>query len=349
MFKLICKVRKNTLLCHILYHKSCQGKPENSRYMCHCAVDLGFLWVCWVLFCGGGWWSTFVIEYFGRKYAKVFLGGEHLSLSHTLTHSRTQRTAIDLPKLGYPYLGKVEFEGTAHRRKKDSSMACRLHRQQYLIFQTVDTVDDIVVSVEVKLLFGLLVEKTSYCLYLGIGVDVEQSATKHLYLPFAYGRGCRHYLTVDIAGTNIVVIDNIEIPHSATDKAFGTPTAYTAHPEDNHPLRCERLHHVVSNKKSAPLKYFVHFDSLELVVCYSLFAMKLITILLTFSIMEKLIICRLVIVLLSCRFLMLNPINNSLSRNILPTFGRTHISGNVALPNIIAIPQNYYTIFFTSL
>ena len=99
----------------ILYHESCQGETEDSRYMNHRAVGLslagqGRVFVG-VADCG----IALVVEYFGREHAEVLLGGECLLLPHTLAHSRRQRTAVDLPKLCYADSGEVELQSAAHR------------------------------------------------------------------------------------------------------------------------------------------------------------------------------------------------------------------------------------------
>ena len=123
------------------------------------------------------------------------------------------------------------------------------------VFQGVDGIDDVVVTVEVELLGGLLREYLLQRCDVGHGIDGEQTLAEGFHLHLADGLGGGHQLAVDVGDAYTVAVDEGEVADAAAHQALGAPRAYAAHAEDDDAHVADTLHRLFAQQQLRAPEY----------------------------------------------------------------------------------------------
>ena len=147
--------------------------------------------------------------------AEEFLGGHQSTLAHAFAHDGTKGVIANFPELGTPDSEGVCAQGCSHAGEEgDTIDGGGMNDELYLVFEGVDGIDDVVVVLEMELVFGVSGIGAMQSGNLCFRVYLEQSLAHNLYFGFAYSSGGGHHLTIDVGGTDAVGIDDGEMANA---------------------------------------------------------------------------------------------------------------------------------------
>ena len=164
-----------------------------------------------------------ILLMFIAEDAEEFAGGTLAQVLEAHAQGTSQRTAFHLPELADADVRGVGLQGCAHRGEEGGCRVGGSLDEQKLVFQGVDGIDDVVVAAEVERISRLLVVDGLNSDDVSIWVDGEQPFAQTRYLGNAHSECRSHELTVDVAGTDNIAVDDGQMTDARTDEGFGTP------------------------------------------------------------------------------------------------------------------------------
>ena len=105
--------------------------------------------------------------------------------------------------------------------------------EECLVLQTIDGIDDVVVSLDLKTFGSFSAINLLECIDFGCWIDGQQALFECFHLDLTNGFGGGHQLSVDIGYTNSVGIDDGEIFDARANQTLCTPASYSSYAEDN--------------------------------------------------------------------------------------------------------------------
>ena len=258
----------------VIHHQSSKHEAKDGRDMGRGAVDLGFRGAPFVIdevgiassddglgthagISATGGFSTFVRQHLGREHTKELFLRIGFRFSETLAHHAGQGTALHLPKLRHLYLGRIHFERSTHGREKLARAFGGVQNKVYLVLETVNGVDDVVVGLELELLGVLGGINLLHRIDLSLWIDLQKAFLQHLHLDHSHCFGGGLQLPVDIGDTHAVAVHDGEVTDAASHQTLGAPTAHAPHAEDDDALIHDTLHRLLAQKQVQTVEYGV--------------------------------------------------------------------------------------------
>ena len=127
-------------------------------------------------------------------------------------------------------------------------------QQLHLVFEAVDSIDDVVECVQLEFVRIRFFVDILESYDVGVRVDFEQTIFQHVHLDLPHGFRSGHQLAVHVGDAHAVRIDKHELLDAGTHEAFGAPTADSSEPEDDDALLVDVAHHVVSEQERCAVK-----------------------------------------------------------------------------------------------
>lgn len=207
------RIVANRLITVVDYQR-CKRKTKDGGDMDERPVDM--LWFV------GRLLPTILLMFIAEDAEKL-AGGALAQVLEAKAQGTSQRTAFHIPELADSDARGVGLQGSSHRREKGGCGVGSSLDEQELVFQGVDGIDDIVVTTEVERIGRLFAVDGLNSDDVSIRVDGEQAFTKTRHLGNTHGERRSHELTVDVAGTDDIAINDSQMAKAGTDEGFGTP------------------------------------------------------------------------------------------------------------------------------
>ena len=198
---------------------------------------------------------TLICEQLVTKHTLELLGREMLVALEAVAQGTSEGVALHLPELGDLDACGVEFQGGTHRREELGFRLASHQDEQGFVLERVDGVDDIVIGVETEAVCGVGSEELVNGGDLGSRVDGVQTLTQDIGLHLADGLCGGHQLTVDVAGTDAVGINDGQLLDATSHQTLSTPRANATHAENDDTLLADAPHRLSAQQEFRPLKY----------------------------------------------------------------------------------------------